>query len=183
MNTSRLTSLTTILSALALLACEDTSQEPTPDADGGVTRDAGGADADDAEALDSSARDATPDAEPEPPETDPRCAYLDLNVRYVRCALGDYQVLRRFEDPGLGDAACPPYHVLRGTRYASAEDALAGESCDGSCRYAPQNSFTVLRCGMRTGYELWTARECDDIYVTPDGVYPSVEAWERANPC
>jgi hypothetical protein len=145
--------------------------------------DASSADASaDVGAQDASMMDAS-DAEADAQGPDPRCMFLDLNVRYVRCDLGDYQLLRYFEDPNLGDATCPPYYVLRGTRYASPEDALAGESCDGTCQYAPQNSFTVLRCGVRTGYELWTARDCDDIYITPDGVYPSVEAWEMANPC
>ncbi len=133
--------------------------------------------------LDASTMDATVDAWPDAEQVDPRCMFLDLDVRYVRCDLGDYQLLRYFEDRNLGDAICPPYYVLRGSRYTSSEDALAAESCDGTCQYTPQNSFTVLRCGMRTGYELWTANECDDLYITPDGAYPSVEAWEMANPC
>ena len=133
----------------------------------------------DAGSVDASMMDAESDAQ----RSDPRCMFLDLDVRYVRCEQSDYQLLRYFEDRDLGDVTCPPYYVLRGTRYTSPEDALTGEGCDGTCQYTPQNSFTVLRCGVRTGYELWTAADCGDIYVTPNGVYPSVEAWERANPC
>jgi hypothetical protein len=115
------------------------------------------------------------------------CAYLDLTVFYGSCN-GRTTLFRGWQDTSdLPERACPTYWTADGSpgRYADIDAALAGVMCSPDCTRFPTNSFTVLRCGVRTGYELYEDPEddCDSVIRTPDGVFANVEAWDAAAPC
>lgn len=200
------------LIALLLLsfACADDAPAdkptPTPDMAADMAADqAGDQDTPDQDTPDQDAPDLSPDmtedmtadmAEdmtedmaqdmdaPDLPPRDPRCMYLDYDVYYVKCGQLDmHKLLRKMEDRDLGEQLCPVYYTLNGMEYATAEQAIRANQCDGACQYVATMSVSLLHCERRTGYIKWTADSCPDIYEFSEGVYYSVEQWRMANPC
>lgn len=113
------------------------------------------------------------------------CEYTGLDEVLVRCA-GEYTFVRRIGVVPT-TAECPDYYAVDGsdTRYASTDEAIAGESCDGGCRWRYGTAVSRLRCGRREGYEVLRATTpgCPDVYLFSDGFYPSVEAYDASHPC
>jgi hypothetical protein len=168
--------------------------------DGGAPLDAPGADApisdtpaaDDAPSIEDAP--SAPDASDDTGVTDDDagsapdaggCEYAALDEVLVRCG-GEHTFVRRI---GVfpPSAACPDYYVVDGSdvHYGSTDEAIAGESCDASCRWRYGTGVTRFRCGHREGYEVLssTSPDCPDVYLFPDGFYPSVEAYDASHPC
>lgn len=208
MKTSLKTKLPLSVACLGLIcmlqACQDDdATKPTPAADMAQSAQDMGSQQQDMSTADMSAEDMTktpdmnvPDADmgamadmPEDRDmaADPACMYLDLDVLYYQCGdQGDYSLLRKFEDVDLGEARCPVYYTLKGTRYETAAQALQDKQCATSCAYKASMSVTFLHCEQRNGYIQWTAGDdaaCPPIFEFAEGVYPSVERWKMANPC
>jgi hypothetical protein len=117
-------------------------------------------------------------------EPDPRCMYLDLDVRYVSCGQpAMYSLLRKLEDPDLGADICPEYYTLKGMRYPTPEAAMAAQQCDTSCQYVASMSVSFLHCEQRNGYIKFSADGCDDILEFDGGIYDSLEQWRMSHPC
>ncbi len=173
-----------LLGLLAVLcACAASHVVETRDA-GPVLDTGAGLDA----ALDVGVRtDAfEPDAgEPGDAGMDAGCGYLDLGIFIADCASG-YVYVREWSGTGEFDPdLCPTYYTVGATRFDTLEAALASDSCDPECLRGAGMSVTLLRCGRRTGYIVYRDRgeDCDDAYETPDGIFPSIEAWDEAHPC
>jgi hypothetical protein len=203
--------LSALLAALLLLssACSDDTADPKPsptppdmaagmDADPSSDLAQPDQDAPDQDAPDMDMPDLTPDMDtpdmtedmtedmdaPDLPPRDPRCMYLDYDVYYVKCGpLEMHKLLRKMEDRDLGEQLCPVYYTLNGMEYATAQQAISANQCNGACQYVATMSVSLLHCERRTGYIKWTADSCPDIYEFPEGVYYSVEQWRMANPC
>lgn len=112
---------------------------------------------------------------------DTGCTYLD-DPLIVRCA-DRYRYVRTWSAIE-GSVSCPPYATgVDGARYATLEDAIAASSCDAECVWRASVSFTVLRCGHRSGYIEFRAEGCDSVIETPDGIFASTEEWNEAAPC
>jgi hypothetical protein len=112
------------------------------------------------------------------------CDYLDFDIWIGICA-GTDRYIRRFQNVAGTTTGCPDFYRIGTTRYESLADALTAQSCDPGCLRAVATSVTLLRCGVRTGYIVFEDREmdCEPVYETPDGLFPSVEAWNAAHPC
>ncbi|MBX3271751.1 MAG: hypothetical protein KF729_15900 [Sandaracinaceae bacterium] len=112
------------------------------------------------------------------------CDYLDFDVWITDCGAG-YVYVRRFAPIDAPASACPEYYTLRGVRYDDLPAALAAGGCQPECLRRAATSVTLLRCGVRTGYIVFEDAEddCEPVYETPDGLFPSVEAWNEAHPC
>lgn len=188
-------------SVLFVLACGGSGDPPDTDAlprDGGVDGSAdsgadggaadGGSDAGadggaadggaaDGGAADGGAADGGSDAGD--------CEYIDLDIYIVDCAEG-YTYLRRWQRLGGSEAECPDYYTLGGTRFDGLDDAIASASCDSECLRRAGTSVSLIRCGHRSGYIVYRDAEpesCGEVYETPDGLFPSIEAWDEAAPC
>ncbi len=130
--------------------------------------------------VDASASDA--------PTTDAAsmCEYYPLDDVLVRC--GDrYALVSRIGVVPASDA-CPDYYGVEGDadQYETADAAIAGESCDGACRWRAGTSVTRLYCGVRSGFIRFTTDTAGcttDLYQFPEGYYESVEAHDAAHPC
>ncbi len=181
-------------------AGNDGSVEDAAASDGGL--DGGAADAltsldagDDAGTVDTGPGDTGPgdggsadsglDGGPTDAGMDAGCGYLDLGIFIADCASG-YVYVREWSGTGEFDPdLCPTYYTVGATRFDTLEAALASDSCDPECLRGAGMSVTLLRCGRRTGYIVYRDRgeDCDDAYETPDGIFPSIEAWDEAHPC
>lgn len=211
MTIMRLSALLAALLLLSSACSDDTTDNkpnPTPDMAADMAadqstdlaqpdQDAPDQDTPDQDAPDMDAPDQTADMaedmtedmaqdmdSPDLPPRDPSCMYLDLDVYYVKCGqLEMHKLLRKMEDRDLGEQLCPVYYTLNGMEYATAEQAISANQCEGACQYVATMSVSLLHCERRTGYIKWTADSCPDIYEFPEGVYYSVEQWRMANPC
>ena len=142
----------------------------------------------DAAPADAALTDAAPaDAaltDAAPTDAGVTCDYLDLDVWITTCGTG-YVYVRRFAPIEAPASACPEYYVLRGMRYDDLRAALTAGGCDAACLRRAATSVSLLRCGVRTGYIVFEDAEddCEPVYETPDGLFPSIEAWNEAHPC
>lgn len=114
------------------------------------------------------------------------CEYYPLDDVLVRCG-SRYAFVSRIGVVPASDA-CPDYYAVEGDtdRYETADAAITGESCDGSCRWRAAMSVSRIYCGMRSGYIRFTTDTAGcspNLYQFPDGYYESVEAHDAANPC
>lgn len=171
---------------------EDASSEDSSAEDVGTGADVTVVDAgDDGGAMDASQdasepSDAGDDASADAGDDggrDAGCMYLD-SLYYTDCETG-FEAFRHFVSDTF-PAECPDFYVIDGMRYDSSEEALASLRCEPSCLRTPRNSVTLLRCGRRTGYitfEDETGCTPPLILETPDGVFESADAWDRAAPC
>jgi hypothetical protein len=108
------------------------------------------------------------------------CSYLDDPV-IVSCA-PRFEYARVWTDTS-NPAACPPYTTFRSNTYADPVEATCAQGCNPSCIYRASMSVSFLFCGRRSGYIVYRADNCADVYEFAEGLYPSVEAHAEANPC
>lgn len=141
----------------------------------------------DAPTLDASAADAPSDPSSDAAVADDAggCEYTALDEVIVECEGMPTFVTRIGVFPPSDE--CPVFWVVgsRPTHYESAEQAIAGESCDAGCEWHFSTSVTRIFCGRRSGYEVLRAEgdACEDLYRFDDGYYPSVEAYDETHPC
>jgi hypothetical protein len=158
--------------------------------DGTTTPDVGELDSDEPDALtsdtettDTTEQDGTPDTTP---DTSVDCNYLDLGISIVSCGDG-HSYLREWTDLDGNTRACPAYYTISGdtSSWGTAAEALASQSCDDSCMYVASTSVSWVRCGRRGGYIVYRAdgRDCGELYELPEGLFPSIEAYNAAHPC
>lgn len=155
---------------------EPTDTEPTdqgvPDTNDG-SGDTGDPDVG-ADTGDDTSDDSGPDA---------ACDYLDLDIVIVRCG-GELRYVRTFRD--LADTpGCPPYVRVQGSdvEYPDTDAAFSREDCDPSCVWRAGTSVSWLRCGRRSGYIVYRADGCDDLYEMPEGLFQSLQEHDAAHPC
>ena len=120
-----------------------------------------------------------------PPTPDPACGYIDLVIDIIQCR-ATYGYLHGWTPASPRDD-CPAYYTIRGQRghFGSAAEAAAAANCSLDCQWSPSMSVSWLRCGRRSGYIIFETPEptCGALYEFPEGIFPSVEAYERAHPC
>jgi hypothetical protein len=108
------------------------------------------------------------------------CSYLDDPI-IVACA-PRFEYARVWTDTS-NPAACPPYTTFRSNTYADPIEATCAQGCNPACIYRATLSVSFLFCGRRSGYIVYRAANCADVYEFAEGLYPSVEAHAEANPC
>ena len=155
------------------------------EADAGTSADGGEAEAD--AAVDAGPPDggaAEDGGEPAADAGASTCRY-DLGEMHIVLCGGAPTYLSELVD--FADRSCPPRYVLGGTTYGSLSDALTGEGCSDQCLYRAAMSVSFIdHCGRRNGYIVFRAPDpgaCPDVYEFFNGLFPSVEAWERDTPC
>ena len=177
---------------LGAVAC-DCGGDPGSDlapSDAAVTGDAGTRDAASGDLADAAVDLGEPDLGPADGGVDagvdldlgppaPMCSFLD-DVFIVSCAAG-YRYLRRWY--AIDGGECPDYYTLDGATFETEAEALASDACSPDCTRHPSTSLTIIRCGVRTGYIIFRDDDCDVAIETPDGIFPSREAWDEAHPC
>jgi hypothetical protein len=111
------------------------------------------------------------------------CTPVEIETVLLRCD-GVYRYAGTFRDVA-DKPECAPFVRLSGVEgeWSDVDAAVTANACDEECRWRFANSFSLLRCGVRTGYIELQHDTCGALFEFAEGLYPSVEAWERANPC
>jgi hypothetical protein len=134
-------------------------------------------------------RDADPDtSEPAgdaalPPDADGGCSPVEIDNALVRCD-GSFRMVSFFQDT-VDRSACADFVQVAGSpdRWPDVDAAVAALNCEAECRWVMAMSVSLVRCGRRTGYIEFRSETCGSVFEFAEGLYPSVEAWEEANPC
>jgi hypothetical protein len=113
-------------------------------------------------------------------DVDPRCGYLD-HPFIVSCG-GSYRYLLSFTSL-QGMDRCPTFYVFDGVAYPDAASAMQAGGC-GPCLYVATSAATIMRCGHRSGYTMYTDGDagCGSVFETPDGIFSAAE-WDEKAPC
>lgn len=141
--------------------------------------DAASDDGGDADAAVDAVADTASDSET---DAGPSCDYTEIDTAIFRCD-GEYRYAGVLRDPDEPEA-CPDVVRVRGSEvdYETYEEARNAEGCD-ACIWTPETSISWVRCGRRGGTIRYGSDGCGDLYELPEGLFPSLEAYEEAYPC
>lgn len=134
-----------------------------------------GTDTVDGETVPDATGDATADATPADaaPTDTASCTWL-TDPTFFTCG---GQIMVASVTHALGNPGCPATWKLGGTTYDDFASLVAATGCD-DCEYHATKAVDFLSClGGKTGYEVYEAPGCPDLYGTPGGPYLDLCHW------